>query len=66
VTPAGRFPVKLVVGERDHALFLAAGARGAAAIYTEHLALVHIVRKVLLRVASYLDYIIIKHSLSFH
>jgi multidrug resistance efflux pump len=62
--PPGRFPVKLVVAERDHALFLAAGARGSAAIYTEHLALVHIIRKVLLRVASYLDYIIIKHSIS--
>jgi multidrug resistance efflux pump len=62
--PPGRFPVKLVVSERDHALFLAAGARGSAAIYTEHLTLVHIIRKVLIRVASYLDYIIIKHSIS--
>ena len=66
VAPPGRFPVKLVVGERDRALFLAAGARGSAAIYTEHLTLVHIIRKVLLRVASYLDYIIIKHSISLH
>jgi len=66
IPPPGRFPVKLVLGERDHALFLAAGARGSAAIYTEHLTLVHIVRKVLLRVASYLDYIIIKHSISLH
>jgi multidrug resistance efflux pump len=66
VAPPGRFPVKLVVGERDHALFLAAGARGSAAIYTEHLAMVHIIRKVLLRVASYLDYVIIKHSISLH
>jgi multidrug resistance efflux pump len=62
--PPGRFPVKLVVGESDHALFLAAGARGSAAIYTEHLSVIHIIRKVLLRVASYLDYIIIKHSIS--
>jgi multidrug resistance efflux pump len=62
--PPGRFPVKLEVAERDKALFLAAGARGSAAIYTEHFALVHIIRKVLLRVASYLDYIIIKHSIS--
>jgi multidrug resistance efflux pump len=62
--PPGRFPVKLVVGEHDRALFMAAGARGSAAIYTEHLALVHILRKVLLRVSSYLDYIIIKHSIS--
>jgi multidrug resistance efflux pump len=64
VAPPGRFPVKLVVGDRDRELFLAAGARGSAAIYTEHLALVHIIRKVLLRVESYLDYIIIKHSIS--
>jgi multidrug resistance efflux pump len=63
-TPPGRFPVKLVVGEHDRALFLAAGARGSAAIYTEHLGAVHIIRKVLIRVASYLDYIIIKHSIS--
>lgn len=62
--PAGRFPVKLVVADKDRALFMAAGARGSAAIYTEHLALVHIIRKVLLRVSSYLDYIIIKHSIS--
>jgi multidrug resistance efflux pump len=64
VPPPGRFPVKLVVGEHDQALFLAAGARGSAALYTEHLTLIHIIRKVLLRVASYLDYIIIKHSIS--
>jgi len=64
VPPPGRFPVKLVVADHDKNLFLASGARGAAAIYTEHLALVHIIRKVLLRVASYLDYIIIKHSIS--
>jgi multidrug resistance efflux pump len=64
--PPGRFPVKLVVAEKDNALFLAAGARGAAAIYTEHLALIHIIRKVLLRTASYFDYIIIKHHISLH
>ena len=64
--PPGRFPVKLVVGDEDGALFLAAGARGAAAIYTEHLTLIHLIRKVLLRTASYLDYIIIKHHISLH
>ena len=64
--PPGRFPVKLVVGDHDRSLFLAAGARGSAAIYTEHLGMVHIIRKVLLRVASYLDYVIIKHSISLH
>ena len=64
VPPPGRFPVKLVVADRDKAVFLAAGARGAAAIYTEHLAIIHIIRKVLLRVQSYFDYVIIKHSIS--
>ena len=64
VPPPGRFPVKLVVADSDRGLFAAAGARGSAAIYTEHLKLVHIIRKVLLRVASYLDYVIIKHSIS--
>ena len=66
VAPPGRFPVKLVVAEHDNALFLAAGARGAAAIYTEHLSLIHLIRKVLLRTASYLDYLIIKHHISLH
>ena len=64
--PPGRFPVKLVVAEQDNALFLAAGARGAAAIYTERLSLIHIIRKVLIRTASYFDYIIIKHHISLH
>jgi multidrug resistance efflux pump len=64
VPPPGRFPVKLVVADTDKAVFLAAGARGAAAIYTEHLAIIHIIRKVLLRVQSYFDYVIIKHSIS--
>jgi multidrug resistance efflux pump len=66
IPPAGRFPVKLVVAERDRELFLAAGASGAAALYTKHLTMVHIIRKVLLRVESYLDYVIIKHSVNVH
>jgi hypothetical protein len=64
--PPGQFPVKLVVGKEDNELFLAAGARGSAAIYTDSFSLIHIIRKVLLRTASYLDYIIIKHSISLH
>ncbi len=64
--PPGRFPVKLVVSEHDKDVFLAAGANGAAALYTKHLGPVHIIRKVLIRVESYLDYIIIKHSISVH
>jgi multidrug resistance efflux pump len=62
--PPGRFPVKLVVADRDKDLFLAAGALGAAAIYTDHFAPIQIIRKVLIRVESYLDYVIIKHGIS--
>jgi multidrug resistance efflux pump len=58
--PPGRFAVKFDVAERDKALFLAAGAAGDAAIYTDHLHAVHIIRKVILRVGSYLNYLILK------
>ena len=61
--PPGRFPVKLMVAERDKDLFLAAGARGEAAIYTEHFTLIHLVRKVIIRVSSNLGYIIPKSAL---
>ena len=56
--------MKLVVSEKDKDLFLASGAAGAAAIYTEGFGPIHIVRKVLLRVESYLDYVIVKHAVS--
>jgi multidrug resistance efflux pump len=58
--PPGRYAVKFDIAERDRALFLAAGAAGDAAIYTEHLAAIHIIRKVILRVGSYLNYLIPK------
>ena len=58
--PPGRYAVKFDIAERDRELFLAAGAAGDAAIYTEHLHAVHIIRKVILRVGSYLNYLILK------
>ena len=58
--PEGRFPVKLRVDDKDKGLFLAAGARGQAAIYTEDLAAIHILRKVLIRVATKVNYLILK------
>ena len=58
--PAGKFAVKFDIAERDRKLFLAAGAAGDAAIYTDHLHAVHIIRKVILRVGSYLNYLILK------
>jgi len=58
--PPGRFAVKFDVAERDRELFLAAGAAGHAAIYTENMAAIHIVRKVILRVGSYMNWLILK------
>jgi multidrug resistance efflux pump len=56
----GRFPVKLDVVEPDKDLFLAAGAAGDGAIYTDHAAFLHILRKVLIRVGSITNYLILK------
>ncbi len=64
--PEGRFAVKLVLHEREQGLFLAAGARGVGAIYTHHLVPLHMIRKVLLRVTSYLNWVIVKHHISLH
>jgi len=58
--PPGRFPVKLVVDPEYRDVFLAAGARGNAAIYTEHVEEIQILRKILLRVATKLNYLILK------
>lgn len=58
--PPGRFAVKLAIAEKDRARFLAAGALGNAAIYTEGMAPLHIIRKVILRVGSYTNYLILK------
>ncbi|MFL6648884.1 MAG: HlyD family secretion protein [Sulfurifustaceae bacterium] len=58
--PEGRFPVRLAIAERDRERFLAAGARGHAAIYTQHFAPIQIVRKVILRVDSYINWLVLK------
>lgn len=59
-SPPGRFAVRLRIAERDRDLFLAAGAVGGGAIYTQHGHHIHIVRKVILRVGSYMNYLILK------
>ena len=58
--PPGRYAVKFNIADRDRELFLAAGAAGDAAIYTDGLHAIHIIRKVILRVGSYLNYLIPK------
>jgi multidrug resistance efflux pump len=58
--PEGRLAVRLGVDEKDKALFLAAGARGSGAIYTNGAKAIHILRKVLMRVHTKLDWLILK------
>jgi len=58
--PAGRFPVKLTVAEKDAKLFLPAGAVGHGAIYTEHGEVIQIIRRIILRVGAKLDYLVLK------
>ncbi len=59
-TPPGQFAVKFDLADRDRELFLAAGASGDAAIYTQHAQFLHILRKVILRVGSYTNYLVLK------
>ena len=56
----GRFPVRLELADPDKGTFIAAGAVGEGAIYTQHLHAIHIIRKVILRLSSKLNYLILK------
>jgi multidrug resistance efflux pump len=58
--PEQRIAVRFVLAPKDRDLFLAAGARGGGAIYTEHGKMIHIVRKVFLRVSAKLDWFVWK------
>jgi multidrug resistance efflux pump len=59
MTP-GRFAVRLKIAPQDQDLYLAAGAIGNGAIYTQHGHHIHLVRKVIMRVGSYLNWLILK------
>ena len=58
--PEQRIAVRLLVEPRDREIFLAAGARGAGAIYTEHGKILHIIRKVFVRVSTKMDWFVFK------
>ena len=58
--PEQRIAVRLVLAPNDRQLFLAAGARGGGAIYTAHGKMIHIVRKVFVRVSAKLDWFVFK------
>lgn len=58
--PPDRFAVRLMLHGKDKDLFIAPGAHGSGAIYTKHLKPIHLLRKVLLRVSSKLNWFILK------
>ncbi len=57
--PAQKYAVKVHMEDPEHN-FLAMGARGEGAIYTHHGTVIHLVRKVIIRVKSLTYYLILK------
>ena len=58
--PEHRIAVRLLIEPKDKDIFLAAGVRGAGAIYTKHGNALHIMRKVFLRVSTKTDRFVFK------
>jgi len=58
--PEQRIAVRLLVQPRDRDLFLAPGARGSGAIFTEHGKILHVIRKVMLRTSTKMDWLVLK------
>lgn len=58
--PEQRIAVRLLLEPEDREIFLAAGARGQGAIYTDKGAALHIMRKIFLRVSTKLDWFVFK------
>jgi multidrug resistance efflux pump len=57
--PPQKYAVRVDIDDPNH-YFLAMGARGEGAIYTEHGAMIHLVRKVIIRVKSLTYYLVLK------
>jgi multidrug resistance efflux pump len=58
--PPNSLAVRLLKDRKDKDLFLAAGAMGGGAIYTDSGEPIHIVRKIILRVGTKIDWLILK------
>ena len=58
--PESRIAVRLLLDGKDKDVFLAAGARGHGAIFTEHGKIIHIIRKVFVRVSAKIDWFVFK------
>jgi hypothetical protein len=58
--PPNSLAVRLLKDRNDTNLFLASGAQGGGAIYTDSGEPIHILRKIILRVGTKLDWLILK------
>lgn len=58
--PPNSLAVRLLVDEKDKDLFLASGARGFGAVYSDSGEMIHILRKIIVRVSAKLDWLILK------
>lgn len=58
--PPNALAVRLLPDGKDKDLFLAAGAHGMGAVYSDKGAMIHIIRKVILRVGTKIDWLILK------
>jgi multidrug resistance efflux pump len=58
--PPNSLAVRLLKDKKDVDLFMASGAAGAGAVYTDSGAAIHILRKILIRVSAKLDWLILK------
>jgi len=59
--PEQRIAVRLLTDGKDKGVFLAAGARGGGAIYTNNIVAIQILRRVIVRIQSKFDWFVIKH-----
>ena len=58
--PPNSLAVRLLPDKKDIDLFMASGAAGAGAVYTDSGEAIHILRKILIRVSAKLDWLILK------
>jgi multidrug resistance efflux pump len=58
--PPNSLAVRLLPDKKDIGLFMASGAQGNGAVYTDSGAAIHILRKILIRVGAKLDWLILK------
>jgi len=58
--PPNSLAVRLLPDKKDKELFMASGAQGAGAVYTDSGVAIHILRKILIRVSAKLDWLILK------